>query len=173
MNGLFQVTHRAVVISSAGLGFTQAVGGHIVRGIQIDRLLQGGHCGFVLFEAVIRLTQLGVIFGVAPLTLYQGIQGVDHFFPGTLGLVYPDHDPVGSLMSGGQLKRLLSRLDGLPVLPLAGINMAQIAEGIHVLRVLLQGFPEQVLGPVVFPIHGLLNALLVNFAGISGDQVIH
>ena len=49
MKRLLHVTDGAFVIPEARLHLAQPVGGEVVRGIQIDRLLQGVQCRFIVF----------------------------------------------------------------------------------------------------------------------------
>ena len=119
-----------------------------------------------------RLAQLGMISGVVPIVLGQGVQRRDHFFPGTPGFVNPHQSLIRPLIIGIQLQHFFSRSDGATVLPFAGIHLAQIAESVYVFGILLQGFFEQTLSPVVLPFPGLLDALIVGCRSVSGHYVI-
>ena len=170
---LFQITHRILIISQAGLHFTQAVGGQVIHGIQIDSLLQGIQRVCIVFEPEMRLAQLGIVSGFAPIVLGQGVQRRDHFFPGTPNLINPYQGLVRLLIRGIQLQRSFSHFDGRAVLPGIGKNHTQITESTHMFGILPHRLLEQLLRSLVIPVLRLLDALVVGGRGVRGYHVIH
>lgn len=170
--GLFQITHRALIISQAGLHFTQAVSGDIVHGTQIDCLLQGLFCFLIVLEPKMSFTQFGKVPGVVRVVLGQGAQRSNHLLPGTPDFINPRQYLVCFFIGRVQFQRFISRLDGAVVMFVIGIDHTQVAESAHMFGILLHCPLEQLLRSSVVPFARLLDSLVVGSSGVSGHQII-